>query len=432
MHYQLAIECYTECLQLTKSLDDTLDTALVLQKMGEIQLNKLHNYADAKKTLLDALELQRGVDVDCDGNGMTSLLLLIAQASAQAKDYNEALDFYVELVEMLEASVPKQEQLLADALYAMGDILAAIDTRPDYELAIEKFNNCADIKRKIFGTDSEEVANVVYALATVYEQAGYHEKAIESFSEALRSYKMNNEKGGTVKVYQALAKLKATKAIETHSAIDSAAAIECYREALRIRRQIMSVDDIDLASILYEYANLLCTNSDQETALPMLEEALQIQKSKCGLKNERVANILLSLAGVYVQQEKYDASLVSLEQVSLIHSFLYPDKSINDCIDMGLCYFLLGKTYRAQSEFHRAISSYSECLPLKKNKFGANSIECAVVHNELGEAYGKVNDWEKAIESLVAALKIRKKELGGNSIDYACSIFNLASEYNMS
>ena len=145
-----------------------------------------------------------------------------------------------------------------------------------------------------------------------------------------------------------------------------------------------------------------------------------------------MANILLCVAGVYIQQEKYDASLVSLEQVSLIHSSLYPDESINDCIDMELCYFLLGKTYRAQSEFHRAISSYSECLPLKQNKFGADSIECAVVHNELGEAYGKVNDWVKAIESLVASIKIRKKELGGDSVDYAYSVFNLASEYTMS
>ena len=398
-----------------------------MQKIGEIQLINLHSYTDARKIFLDALEIQRSIDSDgCNGNEIANLLLLIAQASARAKDYDDALDFYEEYIDLLESNFPEQQQQLADSLYAMGNILVAIDPNPDYDLSIEKFNECIDIKRSLHGADSEEVATVLYALATVYEQAGFHEKAINSLSEALRAFKMNNDKGGSVKVYTALAKLKASKATESHSVIDYTAAIECFREALRIRRQIMSVDDIELASILYDYASLLCMNSDHESALPMLEEALQIQKSISGLKNERVANILLQMAGVYVQQEQYDASLVSLEQVLLIQSSLHPGDSTNDSIDLGLCYFLLGKTYRAQSEFHNSISSYLECIQLKQTKFGANSLECAVVHNELGEAYGKVKDFCKAIESLVQALKIRKHELGNNSIEYGDSVFNLA------
>jgi tetratricopeptide (TPR) repeat protein len=98
---------------------------------------------------------------------------------------------------------------------------------------------------------------------------------------------------------------------------------------------------------------------------------------------------------------------------------------------MGLCYYLLGKTYRAQGELHKAISSYLECIPLKQHKFGANSLECAVIHNELGEAYGKVEDFDMAIESIVQALQIRKKELGNNSIEYGDSVFNLASEFRV-
>lgn len=428
MQFNLAIECYTECLRLTTALDNTMEAALVMQKIGEIQLGKLNNYAEAKKILLDALELQRGAAIDrIDGN--TELLLLIAQASTLAKDYEDALDFYEELIELLDSDDPKHQKLLADSLYAMSDILVSIDPNPDYELAIEKLNDCADINKSMFGANSEEVARVVYALATVYERAGYHEKAIESHSEALRAFKMKKDKGGSVKVYQALAKLKASKALESHSEAECTAAIECYREALKIRRQILSVDDIELASILYDYANFLCMNNDYESALPMLEEALQIQKSKSGLKNESVANILLCMAWVYVEQEKYDTSLVSLEQVLLIHSALSPGDSTNGCIDMGLCYFLLGKTYRVRSEFHKAISYFLECIQLKQNKFGANSLECAVVYNELGEVYGKVSDFDKAIESLVQALKIRKNELGNDSIDYGYSVFNLAREY---
>lgn len=403
------------------------DTALVLQQMGEMQMNKLQNYSDATKLLLDALEILRGIeDEDGEKQNIMDLLLLIAQAYASAKDFENSLDYYEEYNKLLESNADENEDLLADSFYAMGNIFAAMDKNPDYDLAIEKIMDCLDIKKKIFDPDDEQCANVVYTLATIYEKAGCHDKATETHAEALRSFKMKQNKAGSVKVYHALARLKASKAAEMDSLPERSAAIECYKEALKIRRQIMSLDDIELASILYEYATLLCMNNEHDAAtFGLLEEALRIQKTKNGLKDEGVANTLLRMAEVHVQQQKYEASLVSLEQVLFIQSSLDGD---ND-IDMGSCHYLLGTTYLARGDFQKAISSYLECMKMKEKKFGCNSLECAAVHNDLGQAYGKVKEYDKAIESLVHALKIRKTELGNNALDYAHSVLNLASEF---
>jgi len=409
------------------------NTANVLKKIGEIQMNKLKSYDGAKTMFLDALELLSGVEDRDSGESqhIINLLLLIAQVNALAKDYENALDYYEEHISMLELNTPKNEDLVADSLHAMGDILSTMAKNPDYELAIEKLQECLDIKKKIFGSDDERIANVMYTLATVYEKAGYHEKATESFAQVLRSFKIAKDKCGIVKVYLSLARLKASKATELDSGLERSAAIECYQEALKIRRQIMSLDDMDMASLLYEYANLLCTNNEHNTALPFLEEALRIQKSKNGLRDERVAIILLRMAEVFVKQMKYEASLVSLEQVLFIQTSLGCRDGADEGIDLGSCHYLLATTYLARDEYEKAISSYVKCLTIKQNKFGHKSLECAAVHNDLGEAFRKVGNFDKAIESLVEALKIRKTELGNNSLDYGHSVFNLASEFDV-
>ena len=423
-HFQLAIDCYNDCLQATKSLQnkDEDKTSFVLQQMGNIYINNLHNYIDAAKVLLDALEILRGTEDE----DITSLVLQIAEAYASAKDYENSLEFYDEHIQLLE-ELGDHEDILADSFYAMGIIFMDMDN-PDYELAIEKLTDCLNIRREIFGPEDEEVAEVVCTLGTVYEKAGsdYHDKATEFLAEALRTFKMKRNKAGAVKVYSALARIKASKAAELDSTVDRSTAIECYKEALKISRQMMSLDDIELASMLYEYADLLCMNNEHKAALPLLEESLRIQKLKNGLKDNRVAKILLRIAEVHVQEEKYDASLVALEQVLFIQSSL--GDANDDNIDMGVCHYFLGDTYLAREESEKAIDSYLESLNMKAKKFGRNSLECATVYNALAEAYGKTKDFENAMQSIVQALRIRKTELGNESLEYGNSVFSLASE----
>jgi len=55
-------------LQVAESLENKgKETALVLQWMGEIQMNKLEHYSDATKLLLDALEILRGISAGDNG-----------------------------------------------------------------------------------------------------------------------------------------------------------------------------------------------------------------------------------------------------------------------------------------------------------------------------------------------------------------------------
>ena len=414
------MHCYDDCLQGIESLDNKkTDVALVLQRMGEIQMNKLNKYVDATKLFIDSLEILKAAeDEGSERENIMSLVLLIAQAYALAKDYEHSLDYYEEHIKLIESNAPINEDLLADSLNAMANIFAVMDKNPDYELAIEKFTECLEMKKKLHGSDNEQAANILVQLGTVFEKAGHHDRATNSFSEALRIYKMKQNRAASVKAYHALAKLKASKAAELDSLPERMAAIECYREALKIQRQILSLDGTELALMLYEYATLLCSIGEHMQALPLLEEALRFQKSNTGLQDGRVANILLRIADVHVQDENYDASLVCLEQVLFIQKSLDDDSDI----DAGLCHYLLGVTYFARGDFPKAIASYLESIDKKQLKFGRNSLQCATLYNDLGRAYGKVNEFDKAIDYIIQALRIRKTELGNNSLDYGHSV----------
>ncbi|KAL3792663.1 hypothetical protein HJC23_009391 [Cyclotella cryptica] len=423
--FLLAIECYNDCLQATEELNDNENIAFVLQRMGEIHMSKLDNYAEAIKLFLDALELLQaeGSANLSDENQISVLGMIfqIGQAYTLAKEFENALSFYEEHIKLAESMEPVNDEVIGNSLFEMGSILAEMDNASDYESAIEKLSECLDIRRNLLGSDNEQVATVLHKLALVYEKIEEYDKAVDCLSEALRTFKMKQNTSDASATYHTLAKLKASAAEKSGSDSDRKAAIECYEAAISTRRQDPALADLELASILYEYATLLCLDNSYINAMPLLEEALRIQKSKQGLKDERVANILLRTAECHVHNNKYDSSLVCLEQALFIQS------SLESCeIDMVLLNHLLGITYLERGDYAKAISTSLSALKIMKMESSEDSLECADVYTNLGKAYGKVHEYDNAIESLVEALRIQKVELGNDSLEYAESVFNLA------
>ena len=160
------MECYNDCLRETEELQDNANGALVLCHLGDIQMNELHNYSDASKIYLDALELLRGGQNDSDEERgiMTSLVFQIAQAHALAKDCESALFYLEEHIRLIESNPPKNEELLADTLFLMGNVLADTGKNADYDSAIEKYKECLGLKKKLYGPNDESVSLALYSL----------------------------------------------------------------------------------------------------------------------------------------------------------------------------------------------------------------------------------------------------------------------------
>ncbi len=382
-----------------------MNAALVMKRMGEIHMNELKNYRDATKLFIDALELLRAeTELDeAEENAVASLIFQAGQAYGFSQEYDTAIDYYDEYIDLVESSsLENGDLLISDALFEKSKVYAT-RSNPDFEIAIETMKQCLDKKKMKYGQDDERVAFVAFELAKIYEDAGLHNQCIEFYAEALRVFKMKRKKAEAADIYYALAKLKSSQYLDSELTEHYDAAVECYDQGLKLRRQVMSLDDIELAPMLFDYGSLLCDKREYDDAMPLLEEALRIQKAKMGLKDAHVANTLLRMAEVHVYKKKFDAALVSLEQVLFISSSFDENQSI----DISLCHSLLGITYIAKENFEKAVASLSISLEMKKVKFGPNSVECAAVHNDLGKAYGKLREFDKALESLVEGEQTR-------------------------
>lgn len=172
------------------------------------------------------------------------------------------------------------------------------------------------------GADSEQVAAVLHKLATIHEKLEEYDKAGECLSEALRTFKMKQNIAEAPTTYHTLAKSKASAAEKSGSDVDRKAARECDEATISTRRQDPLLADLELATILYEYATLLCLENNYINAMPLLEEALRIQKPKQGLKDEKVANILLRTVECHFHNNKYHSWIVCLEPALFIQRSL--------------------------------------------------------------------------------------------------------------
>ena len=424
--FQLAIDSYNNCLVAMQADESALDdkSALVLEKVGDINLLHLKNFEDAAKSFIDAMEIRRRQETeesfedDVYANQILHLISQTAKSFTLNHNNESALIYYNEHIDLLDKYFPDEEDLLAESLLALGNVLSA---EASYDEAIEKLSDCLDIKLNLFGRDSAEVADVRYSLAKCHAKCEQNDRATKLFGEALRCYEAEGNYQGVCNVYLAIGRMKSSE----KNSSDRSTALESYEAALKARRQIALAQDGESALLLYEYSTLLCQEGNFDAASTHIEEALKVQKRLSGLKDPLVAKILLTKAQINAKQvpPKHEIALVCLEQVLFIQGSFQEDCT---SLDLGLCHSLLGAVYLGQGENQKAIESFNESIKAHLSIGGEDSAVCAAVHNDLGMAYGRAKEFDKAIESLIQALRIRKLKLGNDSLEYGQSVYSLA------
>lgn len=424
--FQLAIDSYNNCLVAMQADESALDdkSALVLEKMGDINLLHLKKFEDAAKSFIDAMEIRRrheteeSFEDDVYANQILHLVLQAAKSFTLSNDNESALMYYNEHIDLLDKYFPDEEDLLADSLLELGNVLSA---KASDDEAIEKLSDCLDIKLNLHGHDSADVSDVRYSLAKCHAKCGQNDRAAQLFGEALRCYEAEGNYQGVCNVYVAIGQMKSSDM----NSPDRSAALESYESALKARRQIAIAHDGESALLLYEYSTLLCQEGNFDAASTHIEEALKIQKRLSGLKDPLVAKILLTKARINAKQvpPKHEIALVCLEQVLFIQGSFQEDCT---SLDVGLCHSLMGDVYLGQGENKKAIDSFNESIKIYLSIDSEDSVVCAAVYNDLGMAYGRAKEFDKAIESLIQALRIRKMKLGNESLEYGQSVYSLA------
>ncbi|PZU93369.1 MAG: tetratricopeptide repeat protein [Pseudanabaena sp.] len=200
---------------------------------------------------------------------------------------------------------------------------------------------------------------------------------------------------------------------------------EPYQRGLTWIIKILGVDNLSVAYILNNLAELYREKAKYSEAKPLFLRSLAIKEQQLGSEHLDVANSLNNLGLLYYLQENYEEAeshylrSLQIRERQLGENNLYVANSLNN----------LAELYRVQGKYDKAKPRYLRSLEISEQEIGADHIHVATILNNLGLLYYLQENYGEAESLLLQSLKIRKLQLGLEHPNVADSLFSLAKLY---
>ncbi|WP_198287576.1 tetratricopeptide repeat protein [Rivularia sp. PCC 7116] len=120
---------------------------------------------------------------------------------------------------------------------------------------------------------------------------------------------------------------------------------------------------------------------------------------------------------------------LTLEIPHLIETVIHQKDYLAD-EDLIIPFTGLGKFYKGQAAYNKALFYYEKCLAISKERFGEEHYDVATSFNNLAEVYYSLGNFQEPESLYLKALEIWKKLLGEEHHDFATGLNNLAKLYN--
>ena len=200
---------------------------------------------------------------------------------------------------------------------------------------------------------------------------------------------------------------------------------EYYEWALKIRKEQLGANHVDVAKSYNNLGTVYSDKGDQEKAKEYYEWALKIRKEQLGANHVDVARSYNNLGNVYSGKGDLEKAKEYYEWALKIRKKQLGAKHV----DVAASYNNLGNLYSGKGDLEKAKEYYEWAVKIQKEQLGANHVDVAKSCNNLGTVYSDKGDLEKGKEYYEWALKIKKEQLGAIHVDVATSYNNLGIVY---
>ncbi|MGO9124490.1 MAG: tetratricopeptide repeat protein [Terriglobales bacterium] len=368
------------------------------------------------------------------------------------RDYNQGLQFLrqgnnLEAQKRLEAATKEDPQFavaysrLGEALSALGyDAEAeqssrhAVDLSQGLPLAqryfieaslarVTKDNQKAIAAYENLAKSFPDNLDVLFALGSLYEDAGNLDKARSYYSQVLREDGKNPDAllaSGRVEIkagnpQQALDPLDRARhlAIDLDNQEQQALILQAtgiaYKlmnkpeEALRNYQDSMAINQRlgqkrGVAASLEEIAQIQVSLGKPDAALSSYNQALKLQQ-EIGAKKE-AGDTLNDLGNLYADRGELDKALQMFKQSLEIQ------RDAGDQSWQALCLNNIGNTYLKKGESEDALTYLQQALQIREK---LNAPEMADTLHDLGEAYANLGQYDQAMASYMRSLDLYRK-----------------------
>jgi tetratricopeptide (TPR) repeat protein len=372
--YPPAEAAYRKAIVLQRALppDQRDDVALAKSLLGlGNEQQEAGQFADAERTLRDALALQQRVVKG--PNGDTARTLQLLAWAVNERDHNEALPILQSAVAMqrkLRGSEPHPDY--ADALNDLGLLLRE---RGDYDESEKLLQESLAMFRRLLGDRHPNLATAMNNIALVQHRKGNLAQAESTYRQALA---LQRDLLG--EVHPDVALTLTNLAYVIYDTGDVQGALQVLGKSLEIYRKVFPGDNPDVARTMNRIGFWYTERGDYATADRYLEEALSMRRRLFGNSHPEIASSLLHVGILQVATERYLDALVSSRAATEIFTAASDSRAaLAECINGAA---LTGIRHYDDAEQH-LVHGYT----ILSNDVGAAPMYRTLVRRYLEELY---------------------------------------------
>ena len=215
------------------------------------------------------------------------------------------------------------------------------------------------------------------------------------------------------------------EALTHYLSADFRPALEMFREAARIRDDVLRERTVECSNSYNNLAGCLLYLGDVNQAISCFEKSKDIRREVLGTLNKDYMASLNNLGGCYLQINEWDKALEYYSEALEISREIDVEEDPAYATLLGN----LGYCQLFKNDFGEAIRNFSRALEIRRDLFGEDHPSYAESLLSLAGYYWTIGDHVKSLSYSVDAARIFRETYGEITPHYAEVIMSIANNY---
>jgi tetratricopeptide (TPR) repeat protein len=197
-------------------------------------------------------------------------------------------------------------------------------------------------------------------------------------------------------------------------------AIQISNESLRLRRQILGNDHLDVAATVFNLAHTHYEIQEYDTALTYCQEFLRITRPKLSIRHRDVAYVLKCIAHIHHQQKDYLAAIAAYHEALIACDAVFGIHSevASICNKLGNLYYTIDK-------FDSALSMYESGLQIELEVFQPYHLNIAITLCNIAQIHKVKGNLEESLRLYMEVYIIQVASVGACDPIVAVTLSNI-------
>lgn len=346
--------------------------------------------------------------------GRTSLLLVktlhcLGYCNHRLGNDGKASVYYEKALSLVSESNLGSSVHLAASLNCVGVLHFNSQTCNNTELAIEMFSESLNIYRTMTNINrSNKIASatVLNNIGRVYYLQSKFQESLDVYQESLR---IRREILGSDSVDVAATVYNIGQTCHQIGKLDESLAY--YKEFIRIATSgVMPMDSAskDMALVFKGIAEIYQEKSDLKMALFYFSRALELQKKFNNFYSTDVATTLNKLGNICYEMKNFTTAMSHYKKGLEIERKVLPANHPHTIITL----VNIAHIHKQLGEHENALTAYMAACKMQMSAFGRESLSVAETLSSIGLMQYHIRDYESSFESYQEALRIRRHSYG--------------------